>query len=529
MNGSARRTPTQLFGTSPPKPDQLGPQRLVSFAVGDLPMLTPHTYFRDGQPLTTGSGLLTRRTFTLDFARQRLARLNQVPDGEVAPVLSRDACLLGAAWGPMARSACIGLPQSDDPFAVCFPITEVLRWCYGSSSRMLQAVLSRDLPQVIRSVQKTMRREGEILDLELPEGFVEQDAPTLAWLASDPDALKDALRVDLSVLVNAHQDERKGPLSHPAAVFPSRYILNVTVLGRWIPHHPRPRFLVCRILATGQTLPFQVRLTRPDTEQPTPSPLDPTPPSRARRRGRVDVRKATLASKTEPRRQGSPSLLPALSSQFSVLPVLHRLGPPEEAVSGTTYTLPAAVGQFSTGLGEGRNGRASKAVLTLLKPPRAQPEGPVQNDAFTQLREVLEGFRQAGLSVLELPLNNIGGQEARFRGWFHADGTRVACLLARVASQGQAWYLVEQERAEDEYGPLLLARRPDGRPASGAELNDLLDHAQGPNTWPKTHELWTLIHVRHAFKSTDKFSRGLLERMGAANPRSHGQGNQLDS
>jgi len=72
-----------------------------------------------------------------------------------------------------------------DPFAVCVPVSENLHWCYGSSSWMMQAVLSRELRTILPSVRKSLVREGRFLDLQVPDGFIDQDAATLGWLATD--------------------------------------------------------------------------------------------------------------------------------------------------------------------------------------------------------------------------------------------------------------------------------------------------------------------------------------------------------
>ena len=127
VHDSDGQTPAQLFGRSSPTPDQLGLTRLISFAVGELPMLTAGSYFRDRAPLSVGSGTLTRRTVTVDLGRQRIFRLDETPEEERGPVLSQEDCLLDAAWPPMARGAGVGLPQGNDPFAVCVPATEILR------------------------------------------------------------------------------------------------------------------------------------------------------------------------------------------------------------------------------------------------------------------------------------------------------------------------------------------------------------------------------------------------------------------
>ncbi|WP_407539331.1 hypothetical protein Q0M94_14340 [Deinococcus radiomollis] len=514
VKNSKDRTPNQIFGRSPPRPDQLGQQRLVEFPVGELPMLTIGTFFRNGRALNVGIGTLKQRTFTVDFSKQRLFRLDKIPGGEPGHVLSKEDCLLSGAWAPMAHSACVGLAQKGDSFAVGVPVAEVLRWCYGSSSRMLQTVLSMDLPKVIKQVKRTMVRTASVLDIQLPEGFVEQDAVTLGWLASTPEAFDEACRVNRSVLAYASQPGGgRGP-SHPNVSFPYRETLELRVLGREIAHEETPRFLVHRILGTSLNIPFTVRLPVSTFNHVPPEPGSPLPAPRGKRKGRARAKTALLGTKTEPRRQGSAALLPALESQFSNMDISHREIPAGDATPVQSYALPAPTGLLSTGLGEDRSSTANKVILTLLKSPKPVPDEPVQNDAFTRLRMVFDQLRNAGVTIREVPLNNQGGQEARFTHWTYSDGTRVACLVAAAERQHQFWYVFEQQRQVDEYGPLLLAQRPSGRSASISDLDDLLLQAEGPNTWPRKHGDWTLLHVRHGFRSVEAFTKGLQQRMG---------------
>jgi len=165
--------------------------RLVHLTAGDLPGMQAGTLFRDGQPLISYSRLEERRV-RVDFSQQCPFRIGEAPLGSHNLVLPQSAYALGGAWCPMARSGCVGLTQGEDPYAVCVPVAEVLRWCWGSSLRMLQSVLSYQLAELLPglTLEPDSGREGQLprVRLTLPEGFVPQDAPTLAWLIHDAQA-----------------------------------------------------------------------------------------------------------------------------------------------------------------------------------------------------------------------------------------------------------------------------------------------------------------------------------------------------
>ena len=510
---------SKILGRHFPTPDQLGRRQLVSFAVGDLPGLTIGTLYRDGRPESRGKSLLTTRTFRLDFNQQLVFRLGETPERQAAPVLPEEAYLMKGCWPPMARSAGIGLTLGTDPFGVLVPVTEILRWCYGSSSAMLQAVLSDELEDAVQQVQaKSAFAEGQY-HLAFPPGFIQNDAHTLAWLATDDHARQAALHVDRSVMVNTRRSPESPVLSSPALLFPFSDTLDVQVLGRWISAagpFRRKRFLVHQILKTSFVLPFEVSVPEQRRGQ-SPAELPGSEPQlRQRATPPAGGPYTTLVSDIEPRRPRKPVRLPGLTSQFSETTLLrHPVDAPAQPVVQPLNT-PVPTGSFATGTGVDQASRAKRATLVHL-PTQYRPERPVTTTGFELMRAVLLILEGRGWTITLLPLNNPGGSEARFQGWLRANGERIGCLVVHLSHQGVSSYLFEKERLDTnsakEYGPLLVATRNDRQAAPEKDLTALLAGRVSRKTWLRVWPGWTLWLLPHSFSTAETFTEGILRKL----------------
>lgn len=314
-DSESRAIPDVFSGEYPVAWEAFDTFRLVPFAVGELPMLSIGTVFRRGRAYLPRRGLQVR-TFTLDFNTQGCFRLGDVP-----PPLPFDRLVAKGAEPVLRHSSLTALPLNGDPYGVCIPVVELLRWCYGSSSRMLQAVLSDELDRVLRWVDEHAGRQGDLLHLNLPQGFLPQDSYTLAWLSQDVQARLRALGIDRSVSVTRGRDERSPGLSHPSALFPYTGIRQIKVRGRWIPvPHQKPRFLVHQVLNVAFALPFTVTLPVPQLVDQEGTPVGQQSSRLPPARGQNSI----LTSEQEPRRAGKARLLTALPSQFSEAALLSR-------------------------------------------------------------------------------------------------------------------------------------------------------------------------------------------------------------
>lgn len=481
-------------------PDSLGMVRIqqVEFGVGDLAMLHVGQIFRQQKPVRLRRSRLHQLTFTADFDQQAVIPIDQLHG------LNAENTWLSGTWERLKDTPCIVLPSENATIVI--PIPEMLRWCYGTSSRMLHAVLSQEIGPLIQQVQDSGTLHQGIYAMTMPEDFPETDAPLFAWLALDAKAREAAERVDLQVLAR-HRDNS----SNPRATFPYTGQKQLSLQGRWV---TKNLFLASLIQHVDFTPPFQaVALPRPQEPAP-PTSTSPSPGSqlierRKRQRQIKNPERYTLRSDIEPGPGRATARLPALPAQFSAhIPIIHltETGGTQKAVVEYLSLHPPRT--LTTNLGKDPDSQAGRAVLASP----TKHESPVVNDTFLQLRLALDLLGQH-LKVREIPVNNPLGSEGRFQRWFNpVTKERIGCLIAEIETPStQFYYLLEKELVWETYGPLILATR--GSSATEAELNSLMEARQRSRTWPKTVPGWTLIHIRHSYGSPEGLAVGLRKAM----------------
>lgn len=490
--GSAGKTPARVNRGRFPHHLDLSRVLRVEFSTGDLAALHPGMMFRNRKLVRNRRSLLSFESFTADFAQQSAFRLHERPD------LTRENTLTGGAWPLLEPSGCVSLPTNGVELII--PATEVLRWCYGSSSRVLQAALSQELGELLRAVEQDGILSDGTYTMTLPQGFPAEDAPLLAWLTLDPAARKAALQVDLQIVVGKTRTEQ-GEFFFPKVRFPYTGQRQIACQGRYIGEQA---FLVSRIIDLEFEPPFgQVYLRQASPGLPAGEGGEPSEGTRSQRRRVKNADSVTLHSGIEPEDNRSSTRLPGLSSQFTgLVPVLAEGIEGEEGPLLTPHFL-APPRHVSTGLGQDRGSGVSRAVLLA-----SGTETPVNNEDFRALRAILPHL---GLDHQELPINNPGGTEGRFRHLRKGNGQRVGCLVIQLSAQGQFFYLLEKERVTEQYGPLLLATR--GKAATDAQLSALMDTWTTRRRWPKAVPGWHLTHIPHNYSSAENFAAGVRKRL----------------
>jgi hypothetical protein len=220
--------------------------------VGDLAALHTGLLFRHQKVVRLKRPILEELAFTADFDQQDIRAISQIQG------LDEKNSWLGGVWEKLKACPCIVL--SGDGERVVIPVPEVLRWCYGSSSRVLQAVLSSEIGTVIKEVMGSGRLHDGVYQMTLPPDFLESDAPMLAWLALDAAARQVAERVDLQLMA-VHQ----GETSNPRTRFPYGGQRQISVQGRRI---GEGLFLASLIQHVEFTPPFRaVALSRTTATQ----------------------------------------------------------------------------------------------------------------------------------------------------------------------------------------------------------------------------------------------------------------------
>ena len=508
---SKTRSPAQFNNGAFPRPNQFNLEevRRVVFSAGDLAALAPGMCFRNRRVIQTKKELLKEEGFTLNFDQQQCDALSDISG------LNSRTTLLGNRWNEASPGACVRL-QTRSGVSVLTPIGEVLRWSYGSSSRLIQATLSGEVSAAVEEVkQAATLLSGGTYQMMVPPAFPEADAPTLAWLALDASALEVASRLRTQLAVSAVRPEQP-QWRYPRTLFPFSGVLPMQALGRWL---DRAIFLVCRILSLRRRLPYQGLRLPPLTEAAEGGVADGEPQQRTARQRLQNVSKATLHSVREPSDARSITTLPALPAQFSEGTVISRLKQVDARVQGgdVTYRRVPAGTKFTTGLHSGP-GSALKRVVLARTPGNKPPDAPLLLKDFEHLRTVLQALREEQAQVTERPINNPDGNEGRFRDWFKADGQRYGCLVAEIILQGRYFYILDKENLTGQYGPLILARRQGDGQATDAVLDALMTTRAKGRRWPKEAQGWTLWPVSHTFTSPARFAKSLLKRMEQAQP-----------
>lgn len=507
---SKRRSPRQVNHGAFPRPDQLSPHRVrtVALSSGDLAALCVGMIFRNGKLVTPRKTLTPAEHFRADFGAQKSLRLTELP------VLDQKTALMAGDWATMAASGCVSLPD-DQGRTLLTPVLEVIRWSYGASSRLLQAVLSGEIGAVIEQVKASGTLEGRDYFMTVPGEFPETDAPLLARLVLDEQAGQQARQVHLQVIAGKNRQA----YHFPRAIFPyarppeGQPFRAFATQGRWLdPQH----YLVHRVLHVGDTPPFGAVYLSPQIEFDAPPPDTDSTQTRHTRTRRGNASKARLHSNQEPHAPRTATRLPALPAMLSDFTAVLRL-PPSREQSGARLLprTPVAGKAFSTGLGSDRSSPLRRAVLAH---DQREEETPIFADYFVQLRAAVGQFPPAEFTVKELLVNNPSGQEARFEHWRRDSGQRIGCLVIEVQKDAAFLYLLDKELVHEPYGPLILAHKTGFVQASAAEVNALMNTRVHQRTWPKAFNGWNLTHIRHQYANAETYARGLRKHMDALQP-----------
>lgn len=499
---SKKRSPAQINKGYFPQNRQFDPSTLrrVTLDASHLTALSIGMMFRDGKLVMSRKPLLWRASFQLDTTGQQTQRLSE------SSLLTPEQLFLGQATDTLSHAAYLALPD-DEGRTVIIPALEVLRWLYGSSSRVLQAVFSGTIKDTVAEIQTHASQHGNQYHMPLPAGFLPTDAPLLAALATQDAALQAAGQVHLSISVGG-----KDRTFFPKATVPVTGWQRASFLGRYL-DPTRKTFLAHRILVWPQLLPFQ-SIHLPDEVEHVSGGTDAVPLQEARtrsQRARVsNASRLSIEARTPPSNR-TPLRLPALPAQLSDFSAISRDHRQETADGGaaplqTRFISPGKAFSASPVTQPG-----SYTKQGVLGADMQSDESPTYADYFTSLREAVALLKDA-YTFIERPINAPGTTEGRFQNWLKSDGQRLACLVIEAqpfSKPQQHFYLLEKERISGSYGPLILAHKADGTQATDSELNALMQTRFGRTTWPKEVSGWKLKQIRHVYKEEAAYAVAL--------------------
>lgn len=490
ISHSARKPPSKINRGRFPTHFELHRVLRVEFSLGDLAALHPSMMFRHRKLVRNHRPLTTTATFLTDFDSQRPLRLGGSSD------LNRDNTLTGGAWPFLTHSGYVELEAQGSRLFV--PALEIMRWCYGTSSRMLQAIISNEIEDILQTLDQTSVFNSQSYTMTLPSGFPVEDAPQLAWLALDPVARHTVLQTEQAFAVGQHTAP-DGLYVYPKVAFPYQGLRQMTCQGRPLD----TGFLVTRILEVEIELPFnEVVLRKQSTTQNTAiQPVSTT--TRTIRRKVKNASRLTLYSNAEPRDNRSATRLPALPSQFTDrVAIALQQTDTDGQISVTPFFIPPPR-KLTTGTGKDPNSTTSRGILQGEK-----SETPIENDDFRGFRQML---RHLNLPYTERFVNNSGGSESRFSSLYKPGGERVGCLIVEIKHDGQFWYLLEKERVTEACSPLLLARRTSQ--ADDLTLSALMDTWSRKRRWPGEAPDWSLQRIAHNFATPQTYAKGIRRRL----------------
>lgn len=388
----------------------------------------------------------------------------------------------------MQHSMCVCLPLVNDPCGIVIPVAEMLRHCYGSSSRLLQAVLSHQLPELLRRARSVSELAGtQRRFYEVPDELQPGDLHMLTHLLADPKAEGQALQVDHNISAVFTTLNSGLNVSHFSALFPFSGQHPLTAQGRWVDTGTFRRFLVHRITSLKIDLSITSALPTPD------SPADPTdlPPQTHRRSARPGNAPEKLDSSQTTQRGKKMQVLNAQASVFS----RNRLGRFTLGLaplpSASPRSGPARTSALSTSPRSSQDATARPVTLASLSLSATLE--------FQPLLAALAYLRTQGHQITERPL----AQNRAEQGFF--------CLIHTMKVTGGWVYLVEKDRpTPSSSGPLIVCWKADRSEASDAELIHLLSQRIGQRTWPRQVAGWTLRRVTHGYTTPETFGKAIL-------------------
>ncbi|WP_148231819.1 hypothetical protein [Deinococcus proteolyticus] len=486
---SARRSPAQVNYGRFPQSFDLERVLRVEFSLGDLPALHVGMMFRNRKLVRNRRPLTITETFLADFDSHKALRLTESPD------LNATNTLTGNAWDMLSHSGYVALETNSRRLLV--PALELIRWSYGTSSRVLQSIVSGEIGSVLSEISQSGVLQDGIYKYPLPKGFPATDTPQLAWLTLDPVARKAALQLANELSVGQRQTSQ-GLFVYPKVAFPYRGLRRFTCQGRYL----ADSFLVTRIIDLDLSLPFnEVQLLQESGEAYSSMQLETQ--TRTLRRKVKNASQISLHSNIEPQSNRSAVLLPALPALFSDrVPISLQHSDREGHSSFSPFFIPSPR-HLTTGTGQDRSSPARQAVLQGEK-----IEAPIENDDFRGLRQMLPHLN---LPYKELTINNPGGTESRFGNLLKPDGERVGCLVIELQNDDQYWYLLEKERVNEVCGSLLLATRK--LQADEQTITALMDTWRRKRRWPGQLPEWYLQRIAHSFTSAETYAAGILRRL----------------
>jgi len=112
-------------------------KRTVKIGVGLLPYVWIGSVWQKRRPVITNLSTYRGRV-SIDATSLRMVALGMATSRDNA--IPRSSYLFGASWPNVCRTLLVAVEQDGDPYAVMVPTAEIIRFYYGPSTRLAQAL-----------------------------------------------------------------------------------------------------------------------------------------------------------------------------------------------------------------------------------------------------------------------------------------------------------------------------------------------------------------------------------------------------
>ena len=99
--------------------------------------------------------------------------------------IPRSSYLFGASWPNVRRTLLVAVEQDGDPYAVMVPTAEIIRFYYGPSTRLAQALFWGEYDDMFNADRSGVFKEG-VVRVHLRRWLEDEDAWTLARYICSP-------------------------------------------------------------------------------------------------------------------------------------------------------------------------------------------------------------------------------------------------------------------------------------------------------------------------------------------------------
>src|SRR6266436_3742134 len=157
-------------------------KRTVKIGVGLLPYVWIGSVWQKRRPVITNLSAYRGRV-SIDATSLRMVALGMATSRDNA--IPRSSYLFGASWPNVCRTLLVAVEQDGDPYAVMVPTAEIIRFYYGPSTRLAQALFWGEYHNMFNADRSGIFKEG-MVRVHLRRWLEDEDSWTLARYICSP-------------------------------------------------------------------------------------------------------------------------------------------------------------------------------------------------------------------------------------------------------------------------------------------------------------------------------------------------------